>query len=80
MCVLQAWLDFLQSFGLQEQQIADILRSSPELFYSSNIFQVRAWQLSFSSSHQATCNAGASQDNNKQSHTTNFNCILRCSS
>uniref|UniRef100_A0A383WAT8 Uncharacterized protein n=1 Tax=Tetradesmus obliquus TaxID=3088 RepID=A0A383WAT8_TETOB len=36
---MQAWLDFLQSFGLQEQQIGDILRSSPELFYSSNIFQ-----------------------------------------
>jgi hypothetical protein len=42
--VLQAWVDFLQSFGLQEQQLADLLRSSPELFYSSNIFQVRGQQ------------------------------------
>jgi hypothetical protein len=39
--VVQAWVDFLQSFGLQEQQMADLLRSSPELFYTSNIFQVR---------------------------------------
>jgi hypothetical protein len=43
-CAMQAWVDFLQSFGLQEQQIADLLRSSPELFYSSNIFQVRTPQ------------------------------------
>jgi hypothetical protein len=39
--VVQAWVDFLQSFGLQEQQLADLLRSSPELFYTSSIFQVR---------------------------------------
>lgn len=37
---MQAWLDFLQSFGFQENQIADILRTSPDVFYTSNIFQV----------------------------------------
>jgi hypothetical protein len=44
MHVVQAWMDFLQSFGLQEQQLADLLRSTPELFYTSNIFQVRPRQ------------------------------------
>jgi len=37
---MQSWVDFLTSFGFTETQIADAVRSCPEVFYRSSIFQV----------------------------------------
>lgn len=38
---MQSWLDFLTSFGFTNTQIAEILGSTPEVFYSSTVFQAR---------------------------------------
>lgn len=38
---LTAWVDFLTAFGFDQPAIQELLRSSPEAFYNSNVFQVR---------------------------------------
>lgn len=37
---MQAWIEFLEAFGFEESAIQELLRSSPEVFYNSNVFQV----------------------------------------
>jgi len=37
---MSAWIEFLEAFGFEESAIQELLRSSPEVFYNSNVFQV----------------------------------------
>lgn len=37
---MAAWLEFLTAFGFEEASIQELLRSSPEVFYKSNVFEV----------------------------------------
>jgi hypothetical protein len=37
---MTAWVDFLSAFGFDESSVQELLRSSPEVFYNSNVFQV----------------------------------------
>lgn len=39
---MTAWVEFLTAFGFDESNIQELLRSSPEVFYNSNVFQVSA--------------------------------------
>jgi hypothetical protein len=39
---LPSWLEFLTAFGFEQPAIQELLRSSPEAFYNSNVFQVGA--------------------------------------
>lgn len=37
---LTSWVEFLTAFGFDQPAIQELLRSSPEAFYKSNVFQV----------------------------------------
>lgn len=37
---MTAWVDFLSAFGFDGSSIQELLRSSPEVFYNSNVYQV----------------------------------------
>lgn len=37
---LTAWVEFLTAFGFDQPAIQELLRSSPEAFYNSDVFQV----------------------------------------
>jgi hypothetical protein len=37
---MAAWVDFLSAFGFEPLQVQELLRSTPDAFYNSNVFQV----------------------------------------
>jgi hypothetical protein len=37
---MAAWREFLDAFGFTQQQMQELLRSCPEAFHQSNVFQV----------------------------------------
>lgn len=42
---MAAWLEFLIAFGFDASIIQELLRSCPEVFYKSNVFQVCVWAV-----------------------------------
>lgn len=64
---MEAWVDFLQAYGFDDSAMASLLRSSPEVFYKSNVFQVQGAAVGVLS---CTAQAYCSHDYGSLSHSS----------